>query len=94
MNTHDIAEIFRSVFIIMEQFLIDEVSDSSEVSDSEEVSETGMTHFKAFHGELLERGVYIGPSGFEVGFVSKAHSYEDLVKGASAMKEALDVIFG
>jgi glutamate-1-semialdehyde 2,1-aminomutase len=37
--------------------------------------------------------VYIGPSGFEVGFVSRAHSQEDLEKGAAAMKEALDAIF-
>lgn len=64
-----------------------------EVRDSDEVNKTGMANFKAFHGELLERGVYIGPSGFEVGFVSKAHSEEDLKMGANAMKEALASIF-
>jgi glutamate-1-semialdehyde 2,1-aminomutase len=69
-------------------------TDKKEITSSSEVENSGMSHFKAFHHELLERGVYIGPSGFEVGFVSRAHSEADLQKGATAMKEALDVIFG
>jgi glutamate-1-semialdehyde 2,1-aminomutase len=31
----------------------------------------------------LENGIYLGPSGYEVGFVSEAHSYEQLDKTAS-----------
>jgi len=69
-------------------------TNQKEIASSAEVDASDMSHFKAFHHELLERGVYIGPSGFEVGFVSRAHSYDDLKKGATAMKEALDVIFG
>jgi glutamate-1-semialdehyde 2,1-aminomutase len=68
-------------------------TNEEEIASSEEVEKSEMSYFKAFHGELLERGVYIGPSGFEVGFVSRAHSQEDLEKGAGAMKEALDAIF-
>ena len=65
----------------------DTISAGSEIDDSK------MDHFKVFHGELLKRGVYIGPSGFEVGFVSRAHNQEDLRIGAQAMKESLDVVF-
>jgi glutamate-1-semialdehyde 2,1-aminomutase len=27
---------------------------------------------------LLERGIYLGPSGYEVGFISQAHTKEIL----------------
>ncbi len=52
-----------------------------------------MTPFKNLHKALLERGVYIGPSGYEVGFVSFVHS-EDILSEASAIFcDALDEIF-
>ncbi len=53
-----------------------------------------MTPFKMLHKALLERGVYLGPSGYEVGFVSAAHSEEILNQAAEAFKDALDEIFG
>jgi glutamate-1-semialdehyde 2,1-aminomutase len=41
-----------------------------------------------FHG-LLERGVYVAPSQFEAGFVSLAHSAEDLAFAAVQAREAM-----
>lgn len=53
-----------------------------------------MTPFKKLHNALLERGVYVGPSGYEVGFVSKVHT-KAILKGASAkFCDALDAVFG
>lgn len=52
-----------------------------------------MTYFKVMHRELLNRSVYIGPSGYEVGFISSAHTSEDLEIAAAAFREALDVVF-
>jgi glutamate-1-semialdehyde 2,1-aminomutase len=52
-----------------------------------------MTGFKNIHRELLNRGFYLGPSGYEVGFISAAHSDADLSKAAAAFCESLDVIF-
>lgn len=49
--------------------------------------------FKILHHELLQRGVYLGPSTYEVGFVSAAHSPEDLEKAAEKINEALDLVF-
>jgi glutamate-1-semialdehyde 2,1-aminomutase len=52
-----------------------------------------MTGFKNIHRELLNRGVYLGPSGYEVGFVSQAHTREILSEAASVFCESLDVIY-
>lgn len=52
-----------------------------------------MTGFKKMHKELLNRGIYLGPSGYEVGFVSSAHSKEVLNHCATIFCEVLDVIF-
>ena len=35
-----------------------------------------MDIFKEMYDVLLEKGVYIGPSGYEVGFISDAHTAE------------------
>lgn len=52
-----------------------------------------MTKFKQLFASLLSRGVYIGPSGYEVGFISQAHTEEDLRIAATAFCQALDEVF-
>ena len=52
-----------------------------------------MEKFKIFHYETLRRGVYFGPSGYEVGFISSAHSKENLSLAADRICESLDVVF-
>jgi glutamate-1-semialdehyde 2,1-aminomutase len=56
--------------------------------------DSDMTGFKIIHRELLNRGVYLGPSGYEVGFISAAHDHESLTHAANMFCEALDVVFG
>ncbi len=51
-----------------------------------------MSGFRALFNSLLNRGVYVGPSGYEVGFISSAHSEEDLREASIAFCEALDEI--
>ena len=41
-----------------------------------------------FHG-MLERGVYLAPSAFEAGFISSAHSEQDIADTLQAAREAL-----
>ncbi|TND08789.1 MAG: glutamate-1-semialdehyde 2,1-aminomutase [Bacteroidetes bacterium] len=53
-----------------------------------------MNIFKVLHAELLERGIYLGPSGYEVGFVSSAHTDADIHRTISAFEEALDIACG
>ena len=52
-----------------------------------------MDKFKLMHRELLNRGVYLGPSGYEVGFVSAAHTKTDLEIAKRAIFESLDIVF-
>ncbi|MBM3452484.1 MAG: glutamate-1-semialdehyde-2,1-aminomutase [Bacteroidetes bacterium] len=52
-----------------------------------------MSKFNELHGALLNRGVYLGPSGYEVGFVSFAHTPEILSMATSLFCEALDDIY-
>ena len=59
---------------------------------SDEIN-SDMTSFKHLHKALLEKGVYLGPSGYEVGFVSLAHSTEILEEAKTAFCIALDEIF-
>lgn len=52
-----------------------------------------MTSFNKLHHFLLNRGVYFGPSGYEVGFVSSAHTEEQLHFSATQIKEGLHAIY-
>ena len=45
--------------------------------------------FRKFFHSCLSRGLYLAPSGFEVGFLSGAHSEEILQEAAQIMVEAL-----
>jgi len=65
----------------------------SRITRADEIDAKSMDKFKILHHELLQRGVYLGPSGYEVGFVSTAHSSEDLAKAAGIICECLDVVF-
>jgi glutamate-1-semialdehyde 2,1-aminomutase len=53
-----------------------------------------MSQFSALFSALLDRGVYLGPSGYEVGFVSQAHTIEHLTTAVDAFCESLDVVMG
>jgi glutamate-1-semialdehyde 2,1-aminomutase len=53
-----------------------------------------MTGFKHLHHALLELGVYLGPSGYEVGFISQAHTTEVLAIAQEKFCQALDTIYG
>ena len=44
-----------------------------------------------FHG-MLDRGVYVAPSQFEAGFISSAHSEEDIDKTIAAAAESMQHI--
>ena len=52
-----------------------------------------MHYFNLLHHALLEKGVYLGPSGYEVGFISAAHDEQTLSIAATAFCEVLDAIF-
>jgi glutamate-1-semialdehyde 2,1-aminomutase len=55
--------------------------------------DSDMSHFNLMHHEMLNNGIYLGPSGYEVGFVSAAHEKKDLNLASEAFCSALDVVF-
>jgi len=55
--------------------------------------DSDMTPFKMLHKALLDHGVYVGPSGYEVGFVSFVHTKEVLEKAVEQFELALDEVF-
>lgn len=63
------------------------------IQSADQIAPASMEKFKVLHHELLQQGVYLGPSGYEVGFVSAAHSKEDLEEAADKIKAAMDVVF-
>ncbi|GAA5192075.1 glutamate-1-semialdehyde 2,1-aminomutase [Ferrimonas gelatinilytica] len=53
-------------------------SDEAQITTFEQVSRCNMEQFKAFFHGMLEEGVNLAPSAFEAGFLSMAHSDEDI----------------
>ncbi|MFM1931982.1 MAG: glutamate-semialdehyde -aminomutase [Bacteroidota bacterium] len=68
-------------------------SDQVFIRKSSEIDPHSMRYFTVLHRALLERGIYLGPSGYEVGFISAAHSGDDIARAAKAFCEALDLAY-
>jgi len=64
-----------------------------QIISPDQIDTAAMEYFKILHHELLQRGIYLGPSGYEVGFISNAHSVEDLENAAQIICECLDIVF-
>ncbi len=68
---------------------------SNRVMKADEIDGGKMEFFIELYSYILENGVYMGPSGYEVGFVSEAHSVENLTQSAkilnTGLKQVLDL---
>lgn len=53
---------------------------NKQIKSADEIDAGSMKYFRALHALLLENGIYLGPSGYEVGFVSAAHTDADIAK--------------
>ena len=68
-------------------------TDKETISKAEDIDPASMEKFKVMHRELINRGIYLGPSGYEVGFISSAHTKVDLEKAKRAIFDSLDIVF-
>ena len=68
-------------------------TDNDAIRRADEIDPDSMEKFKKLHRELLNRGVYLGPSGYEVGFISSAHTKIELEKAKRAIFDSLEVVF-
>ncbi|OOF56430.1 glutamate-1-semialdehyde 2,1-aminomutase [Rodentibacter myodis] len=64
-------------------------TDQKEVTSYAEVMKCDTEKFKIFFHKMLDLGVYLAPSAFEAGFMSLAHTDEDISKTL----EAADIAF-
>lgn len=60
---------------------------------ADDIDPAGMEKFKIIHHELLQRGIYFGPSGYEVGFISAAHTDDDITSLIDALKVSIDLAY-
>jgi glutamate-1-semialdehyde 2,1-aminomutase len=69
-------------------------TDAEEVTNFAQSTACNQEQFKAFFHAMLGQGVYLAPSAFEAGFVSAAHSEEDIAATVTAAGEAFKEISG
>lgn len=65
-------------------------TDKKTISCAEDIDADSMKHFKVLYHSLLDNGIYSGPSGYEVGFMSEAHTHEDIDKTIKAFEIAFE----
>ncbi|KAB7898326.1 glutamate-1-semialdehyde 2,1-aminomutase [Rouxiella sp. S1S-2] len=63
-------------------------TESASVTSYAEVMNCNVERFKKFFHLMLEEGVYLAPSAFEAGFMSIAHSAEDIQRTVDAARRS------
>lgn len=67
-------------------------SDLDKVTSFEEATACDAEAFNRFFHSMLEQGVYLAPSLYEAGFISAAHTEDDLDRTLSAAKVAFNAL--
>jgi glutamate-1-semialdehyde 2,1-aminomutase len=62
------------------------------ISTFEQVSACDAERFKKFYHGMLEQGIYLAPSSYETGFVSSAHSDDDIEKTLDAAEKVFSAL--
>jgi len=63
------------------------------IRSAAQIDAASMKHFRLMYHALLEKGIYLGPSGYEVGFVSSVHTQEDILMTVREFEFALNSVF-
>jgi glutamate-1-semialdehyde 2,1-aminomutase len=63
------------------------VFQSSAPRDFDSIDGSKMETYGRLHRDLIDRGIYLAPSGWEVGFMSAAHTDEDINKTVAAVAD-------
>ncbi len=66
-------------------------TEKDSIRSASAIDPESMKKFGVFYHELLKQGVYLGPSGYEVGFVSASHSHEQLMVAAEKIAFCLNI---
>jgi glutamate-1-semialdehyde 2,1-aminomutase len=84
VNTFKLFKLFQLGSIFWIAF-----TEKEKIVSAEDIDPNSMSHFRTLYNSLLEQGVYLGPSGYEVGFISSAHTREDLDRTIKAFEISL-----
>jgi len=68
-------------------------SNAEHVRTTDGIPDRGSDYFKDLFHYLLNNGIYLGPSGYEVGFISSAHDQKSLDKATKVICDGLDHIY-
>lgn len=63
-------------------------TEETHITQFSQATACDIDRFKRFYRAMLERGIYLAPSAFEAGFMSQAHTEEDIEKTLAAAREA------
>lgn len=91
INAHAKAKKYAFELVTIGSIFWISFDNSKHIRAAEEIN-ADMTGFKKLHKALLEEGLYMGPSGYEVGFISQAHTDEIIAKAITIFTQALDRI--
>ena len=64
-------------------------TEAEKVSNFDQAAACDLERFKTFFTRMLAEGIYLAPSAFEAGFVSSAHSAEDVEQTLAAARKVL-----
>lgn len=64
-------------------------TEKSAITSYAEATTCNVEQFKQFFHAMLASGIYLAPSAYEAGFMSSAHSYEDIQQTVEAAQSAM-----
>ncbi|MDH5518203.1 MAG: glutamate-1-semialdehyde 2,1-aminomutase [Gammaproteobacteria bacterium] len=67
-------------------------TEAEKVTDFKQATQCNIERFQAFYHGMLDQGIYLAPSAYEAGFVSSAHSAEDLQKTIDAAEKVFSTL--
>lgn len=62
------------------------------VTNYQQATECNVERFKDFFHQMLDKGVYLAPSAYEAGFVSAAHSSQDIEETINIASEVFSIL--
>lgn len=80
LSTHQVGGMFGLFF-----------TEETHITSFSQSMACDVAKFQRFYHGMLERGVYLAPSAFEAGFMSQAHSDDDIEFTLSAAREAFEL---
>ena len=67
-------------------------TEADNVTDFQQATQCNVERFQKFYHGMLNEGIYLAPSAYEAGFVSSAHTDEDLQKTIDAAEKVFSTL--